>query len=74
MQARSETMTVDNDAAQVSPTHPPAGQRRPRFKLIKLEERIAPGGGIRRTWTSDGPSGQLVCTTVPTNTGQPVGM
>jgi hypothetical protein len=61
MQARSETMTVETDAAQVSPSHLPAGERRPRFKLIKLEERIAPGG-IPTTATGLGPSGMYVCT------------
>ena len=45
MQARDETMTVDKDEAQRAPAEPTTRERTPRFKLIKLEERIAPGGG-----------------------------
>jgi hypothetical protein len=65
MQARSETMTVENDAAQVSPSDPPARERRPRFKLIKLEERIAPGG-YGGTATGTNPSAVHACTTTHT--------
>jgi hypothetical protein len=45
MQARNQTMTVDNEEAQKRQAEPTTRARTPRFKLIKLEERIAPGGG-----------------------------
>jgi hypothetical protein len=45
MQARNETMTVENDEAKKVQAEPTTRVRTPRFKLIKLEERIAPGGG-----------------------------
>jgi hypothetical protein len=69
MQARIETMTVENDAAQVGPTNLPAHERRPRFKLIKLEERIAPGGIMKEPVRMPTVyiSGLRVCT-VPTAT------
>jgi hypothetical protein len=55
MQARNETMTVGNDEAQRNPAEPTTRERTPRFKLIKLEERIAPGGGDPTTmYTGDG--------------------
>jgi hypothetical protein len=44
MQARNETMTVDRDDAQKGHAEPTTRERTPRFKLVKLEERIAPGG------------------------------
>jgi hypothetical protein len=44
MQARNQTMTVGNDEAQRGQAEPTTRERTPRFKLIKLEERIAPGG------------------------------
>jgi hypothetical protein len=44
MQARNETMTADHDEAQNGRAEPTTRGRTPRFKLIKLEERIAPGG------------------------------
>jgi hypothetical protein len=44
MQARNETMTVDRDDAQTGHAEPMTRKQTPRFKLIKLEERIAPGG------------------------------
>jgi hypothetical protein len=47
MQARNETMSVDSDEAQRGPAEPTTRERTPRFKLIKLEERIAPGGGLQ---------------------------
>ena len=45
MQARNEKMIVDSHEAQRGQAEPPTRERTPRFKLIKLEERIAPGGG-----------------------------
>ena len=43
MQARNETMTsIDKDEAQSGQAGPTTRERTPRFKLIKLEERIAP--------------------------------
>jgi hypothetical protein len=45
MESHSETMRVENDAAGIGPAQVPSRERRPRFRLIKLEERIAPGGG-----------------------------
>jgi hypothetical protein len=45
MQGRNETMAVGNDEAQRGPAEPTTRERTPRFKLIKLEERIAPGRG-----------------------------
>jgi len=43
MQARNETLTGGQDV-QSGPVEPTTRERTPRFKLIKLEERIAPGG------------------------------
>jgi hypothetical protein len=65
MQARSETVPVGNGTAQVSPSNPPARDRSPRFKLIKLEERIAPGGIAPpgRTVGTYTPTGVKTCTT-----------
>jgi hypothetical protein len=64
MAVPSETIPVVNDAPQVSSSQLPACERRPRFKLIKLEERIAPGGIIREGMTGGptGPTGVRVCT------------
>ncbi len=45
MQARNETMAVDHSEVQRGQAEPTTRARTPRFKLIKLEERIAPGGG-----------------------------
>ena len=44
MQARNQTMTVDRNEAQSGQAEPTTRERTPRIKLIKLEERIAPGG------------------------------
>ena len=44
MQARNETMTGDSDEAQRCQAEATTRERTPRFRLIKLEERIAPGG------------------------------
>jgi hypothetical protein len=44
MQARNETMTAGHDEARKGEAGPTTRERTPRFKLIKLEERIAPGG------------------------------
>jgi hypothetical protein len=67
MQARSEAVRVGNHTAQVNPSSLPTAEARPRFKLIKLEERIAPGGGIiAPTGNTNGiytPSGLKICTT-----------
>jgi hypothetical protein len=45
MQPRNEKTTVGHDEAQRGHAEPATRERTPRFKLIKLEERIAPGGG-----------------------------
>jgi hypothetical protein len=45
MQARDVKMTAGQDEAERGQVEPPTRERTPRFKLIKLEERIAPGGG-----------------------------
>ncbi len=44
MQARNKTTIVDGDVAKRVPAEPTIRERTPRFKLVKLEERIAPGG------------------------------
>jgi hypothetical protein len=49
MQARNETMGVDRDEAKIGQAEPTTRGRTPRFKLIKLEERIAPGGLVNVT-------------------------
>jgi hypothetical protein len=49
MQARNETIAVGQDETQIGPVQPTTRGRTPRFKLIKLEERIAPGGLIGGT-------------------------
>jgi hypothetical protein len=49
MQARHEKTTVGHDEAQRGQAEPTTRERTPRFKLIKLEERIAPGGGSGTT-------------------------
>jgi hypothetical protein len=60
MQARNEAMAVDNDEAQRSQAEPTTRVRTPRFKLIKLEERIAPGGGVHVP-TGVPPSHRTIC-------------
>jgi hypothetical protein len=50
MQARDETMTFDRDEAPKAPAEPTTREQTPRFKLIKLEERIAPGGPFLATF------------------------
>jgi hypothetical protein len=49
MQARHEKTTVSHNEAQRDPAEPTTRERTPRFKLIKLEQRIAPGGGSGTT-------------------------
>jgi hypothetical protein len=71
MQARNKTMAVDHDEAQIGQAEPTTRERTPRFKLIKLEERIAPGGvgGISGktantqtfSWTCPPPPPTTVC-------------
>ncbi len=50
MQARDETMTFDRDEAPKAPAEPTTREQTPRFKLTKLEQRIAPGGPSFSTW------------------------
>jgi hypothetical protein len=66
MQARNESVAVGNDEAQRGQAELTTRERRPRFKLIKLEERIAPYGGIGNASNNCGPTGlpptaQTVC-------------
>jgi hypothetical protein len=50
MQTRDETMAVDRDEAPKAPAEPTTREQTPRFKLIKLEQRIAPGGPFFATF------------------------
>jgi hypothetical protein len=43
METRNETVTLENEESRQPWSQRPATERKPRFRLIKLEERIAPG-------------------------------